>query len=402
MAARMPRRRSLAQVSGLYCALVKWLARVLGVLGVVALLAFAVSRVIAPRRSTAPDEANGPGSALIGTALPDFRQVTGWLNGDRSAADSLQGHPVVVALWSDTDPECLRALPILESWHQAYARYGARIVGVHEPDFAFASDASVPAGVARRLGLSFPIALDPGAAIGRVLGVPSSGPRLVLANPTGAIVAVATGRRQTAGIEQALRGLIEELRPEIEFPSDPGLADASAPASHGAEVPRARVVPLGVARVREGPLAGATTGRAQPFTAQFRYQVEGKAYVPFPVGLWTPGGEGVTAARGGAENFIALRYDAGALWAVLSPPKGKTVRVWVLRDEQWLTADALGADARLDSRGASYVEVSEPRLYALCRERAGEHVVKLSPEAPGLTAYALIVEPDDASAPPGP
>jgi hypothetical protein len=71
------------------------------------------------------------------------------------------------------------------------------------------------------------------------------------------------------------------------------------------------------------------------------------------------------------------------------------VRVWVLRDEQWLTADALGADARRDARGASYVDVSEPRLYALCRERAGEHVVKLSPDAPGLTVYALIVEPAD-------
>ena len=26
------------------------------------------------------------------------------------------GHPAVVALWSDTDPQCLRALPVLESW----------------------------------------------------------------------------------------------------------------------------------------------------------------------------------------------------------------------------------------------------------------------------------------------
>ena len=130
--------------------------------------------------------------------------------------------------------------------------------------------------------------------------------------------------------------------------------------------------------------------------------VEGKAYVPFPVGLWTPGRDGVTAARGGAENFIALRYDAGALWAVLSPPRGETVRVWLLCDERWLSADALGADARIDGQGASYVDVSEPRLYALCREQAGEHVVKLSPQVPGLTAYALIVEPANAGAPQGP
>jgi hypothetical protein len=69
------------------------------------------------------------------------------------------------------------------------------------------------------------------------------------------------------------------------------------------------------------------------------------------------------------------------------------VRLWVLRDEKWLPHDALGADARLDSRGASYVEIEEPRVYAVCRELPGHHIVKLSPDAPGITIHALIVEP---------
>ena len=363
-----------------------------------ALALVAAARLLVPRLLPPEDEIGAPAGELAGLTLPDFRQVADWLNGDRSFADSLQGHPTVVALWSDTEPECLRALPVLESWHQAYARYGARIVGVHEPDFVFATNASVPARVAQRLGLTFPIALDATAAIRPLLGVPSDGPRLVLADPAGTIVAAASGRGQLAGIEQGLRRLLKQLHPELDFPSDPGLAHAPSPAPT-AKAPGARVVPLGVTLVREGPLAGATPGRAQPFTAQFRFQVEGRAYVPYPVGLWTPGGEGITAARGGAENFIALRYDAGALWAVLSPRQGETVRVWVLRDDHWLSADALGADARLDGQGASYVEVSEPRLYAVCREQAGEHVVKLSPEAPGLTVHVLIVEPADARAP---
>ncbi|MEK7331703.1 MAG: hypothetical protein AAB113_12985, partial [Candidatus Eisenbacteria bacterium] len=368
-------------------------ARVLVVLGVVALLLFAVSRILLTRVFTATDRRAAPGSEMVGAALPSLADASGWLNGGPLTPDSLRGHLTVVALWSDTDPECLRALPVLQSWHQAYARYGARIVGVHEPDFAFAADPSVPARLALRMGLSFPIALDPAYAIRRHLGGPSDGPRLVLADPAGTIVGAASGRRQLAGIERALRGQLKQLHPELDFPSDPGLASGPSPARPTAEAPGARVVPLGSTRVREGPLAGATPGRAQPFTAQFRYQVEGKPYVPYPVGLWSPGGEGITAARGGAENFIALRYDAGALWAVLSPPQGETVRVWVLRDEKWLPADALGADARLDGRGDSYIEVSEPRLYAVCRERAGEHVVKLSPATPGVTVHALIVEP---------
>lgn len=383
----MPRRGSLAHV---YCVPVKGFARVLGVLAVVVLLLFAASRVL--RRMVAT-EATGPQTDLIGAALPDLRPVADWLNADRSMADSLAGHPTVLALWSDTDPECLRALPVLESWQQAYARYGARVIGVHEPDFAFAADARVPERVAERLGLSFPIALDPTYAIRGALGEPADGPRVVLADGAGTIVAAGKGRAELAAIEQALRGLIEQLHPETHFPPDPGLA--TLPGATRAE-PETRVVPLGVTRVREGPIVGATPGRAQPFTAQFRYQVEGKAYVPYPVGQWTPGGDGLTAARGGADNFVALRYDAGALWAVLGAGPGGAVRVWVLRDERWLPAESLGADARLDARGASYVDVSEPRLYAVCRALAGEHVVKLSPETPGLTVHALVVDGADA------
>lgn len=379
----------------LYCPLVKGLARVLVVLGGCALLLFVASRTILPRLFATHRAASHSEGEPLGTPLPDLSVVPGWINGDRAIADSLRGHPIVVALWSDTDPECLRALPMLESWHQAYRRYGARIIGVHEPDFAFAADAQVPTRVARRLGLNFPIALDSAGAIRQTLGAPSDGPRIVLADSSGTIVATASGNGQMAVIEQALRAQFRHLHPELDFPSDPGLAHAPSTPGPGAGTPAVRVVPLGVTRVREGPLAGATPGRSQSFTAEFRYQVEGRPYVPYPVGLWTPGGDGATAARGGAENFVALRYDAGALWAVLGAPRGEPVRVWVLSDEQWLTADALGADARRDARGASYVDVTEPRLYALCRERAGNHVVKLSPGAPGLTVYALIVEPAD-------
>jgi thiol-disulfide isomerase/thioredoxin len=361
------------------------------VVGVVGLLLFAAWRLILPRIFTPIDDAGTPSNESLGTSLPGLADAAGWLNGDRSVADSLRGHPTVVALWSDTDPECLRALPILESWHQAYARYGARIVGVHEPDFAFAADSSVPARVARRMGLSFPIALDPAYVIRRRFGGPSDGPRLVLADSAGTIVSAVSGAGELAGLERKLRRQLKQLHPELEFPSDPPLAIGRG--SQPAEAPTSRMVPLGSTRVVEGPLVGATPGRAQTFTAQFRFQVEGKLYVPYPVGLWSPGGDGITAVRSGAENFIALRYDAGALWAVLSPPRGLTVRVWVLRDERWLPADALGADARLDGRGNSYLDVDEPRLYAVCRGRAGEHVIKLSPDAPGVVVHALIVGP---------
>jgi hypothetical protein len=74
----------------------------------------------------------------------------------------------------------------------------------------------------------------------------------------------------------------------------------------------------------------------------------------------------------------------------MSPPREGPGRLWVLRDERWLPREALGADARLAPDGASYVEVSEPRLYLVAR---GGGVYKLSPERPGLVIHAITLEP---------
>jgi len=368
---------------------------------------FAVTRFVLPRFFPPRDDAAMPGGELVGRRLASLAAATDWLNSEPLTPDSLRGHPVIVALWSDTDPECLRSLPVLESWHQAYAGYGVRVIGVHEPDFAFAADSTVPARLARRLGLGFPIALDAASALPSELGGPVDGPRVLLADPTGTIVSAAVGRGILPGIERALRAELRRERGAQAFPADPEADTTGAraaavgrPGPMTAGLPATHAVFLGTGRIAQGPLADAVPGTAQPFTAQFRFQVEGQPYVPYPVGLWSPGAEGPTAARGGAENFIALRYDAGALWAVLSPPRGGTVRVWVLRDEKWLGRDALGADARLDGRGASFVVVDEPRAYAVCRASRGHHVVKLSPEGQGLTVHALIVEPSPPGAEP--
>jgi hypothetical protein len=255
---------------------------------------------------------------------------------------------------------------------------------VQVPEFAFAAEPRALGETARRLGLSFSLGLDASLEVSRGFGA-AERPRIVVADPLGRVTLDQSGAMALAHVEESIRTLIEAARPGVRFPAAASLSPATAE-SHAP-------VHLGRARVAAGPLTEVLPGRATTFTAQLRYQVEGEAYTPYPVGRWTLGADGLTAARGGAENFVALRYHAGALGAVLGPGESGPVRVWILRDEKWLPPEALGADARLDGRGASYVLVSEPRLYALTREDPGAHLVKLSPEAPGAIVYALTFEP---------
>jgi hypothetical protein len=310
-------------------------------------------------------------------ALPALDRLVAWRNGGPLTPDSLQGHPVAVLLWSDTDPRGLAGLAIADAWHRAYAPLGARVVAIHVPEYDFATDTSVALGIARQQGLALTMADDPSGFIAGALGGGPAGPHLVIAAPDGHVV-LDTIDDLSAG-QGALEAMVRAAHPGLALPPSP---DASLPRG-------VRVVDLGVGKVEEGPLRGEPAGRERVFTAEFRYQVQGHAWAPYPVGGWKSSTQGITATRGGAANYVAIRYSAERAGVVVTPPPGATARLWILRDDRWPLPDERGDDVAADERGAASVVVTGPRLYWIDRG-AGERVLKLSPDAPGVTLNAFV------------
>jgi hypothetical protein len=149
---------------------------------------------------------------------------------------------------------------------------------------------------------------------------------------------------------------------------------------------------LGAGDRPSGPLADVTPGAPRPFHAELASEIGGKSWIATPIGHWTLGADGLTAARGGAEEYVALRYDASPL-AVLAAGAGRReTRLWVLLDDGWVPGNLAGADLRYDGSGHSYVEVTWPRLYDVVKPDGHRHVVKVSPEEPGLTLHAFVFE----------
>jgi hypothetical protein len=318
-------------------------------------------------------------SARSQAHLPTLDLPATWWNGGPFPDDSLAGRPVVVLLWSEADPRTPAALATLQAWHAAYAPLGVHVLAVHVPEFRFADDSAVVGRMVRREKLSFPVASDPAGRFAASFGGATEGPHLVVADERG-VLAVDTVAAMAPG-DAALRA----------WAARAAGVGATPPVLATPDFPPVRMVRLGAGESREGPLVGLPAGHEEVFTAEFRYQEQGRAWAPFPVGGWRVRADGLEATRGGAANFIAIRYSAGRAGVVVSPPPGASARLWVLVDDQWPREEARGADVAADGRGAAYLEFAEPGLYWIEQGR-GERVLKLSPDRPGVTLHALVFE----------
>ena len=326
-------------------------------------------------------------TSLIGFRLPALPALETWLNGPPQRADSLRGKVTAIVLWRDTDPQSLWKLLGAQVWHEHLGRSGVEVVGIHLPEFAFAADSAVPAAAIRRLGVTFPIALDPGLRTWKVLGPHAGGPRVLIVDRDGRVVFDERGEGVPMASDRAItRAVLGHDGPPMRVTGGQG------PGPHPA-------VHVGNARVTRGPLVGVPTGQLTVFPVVFRSQVEGEAWTPYPVGTWTPGADGATAARGGAATIMALRYSGPALSVVMSPPATGPTRVWFLRDERWPARGDAGADVQFDPSGAASIWVDRPRLYTLAVGGVGMHVAKLSPEDPGLTIYTFHFTPGPGDGP---
>ncbi|MBV7483103.1 thioredoxin family protein [Bordetella sp. BOR01] len=93
-------------------------------------------------------------------AAPEFTGIEKWLNSEPLTLQSLRGKVVLVDFWTYTCINCIRTLPYVTRWHQAYKDQGLVVVGVHTPEFAFERSTSNVLKALDRLGIKYPVAQD--------------------------------------------------------------------------------------------------------------------------------------------------------------------------------------------------------------------------------------------------
>jgi cytochrome c biogenesis protein CcdA/thiol-disulfide isomerase/thioredoxin len=72
----------------------------------------------------------------------------------------LRGKVVLVDFWTYSCVNCVRTLPHLAAWYQAYGKEGFVIIGVHTPEFEFEKDPDNVKRAIGELGVKWPVVLD--------------------------------------------------------------------------------------------------------------------------------------------------------------------------------------------------------------------------------------------------
>jgi thiol-disulfide isomerase/thioredoxin len=330
----------------------------------------------------------GTSAALIDppqrVTAPEFTGITGWVNSAPLSLADLRGRVVLIDFWTFSCVNCTRTFPHLHALLDSFGPAGLTIVGVHSPEFDFEKDPANVRAAAQRLGVTWPVALDPDMATWNAWSN-QYWPAEYLIDRSGQVAYVNFGEGQYDRTQQAVAALVGSVP----------TASASPSVATGSASPQA--VP-GTATTPE-LYAGAQASQEHGGTGLGdgeRYGTPGEV-VDYPAsaapatqrdaievsGPWTDRGEYLVSGGGG---HIRLRFHATDVFVVAGSDSGAPLGLTVTLDGAPVAGALAGAAL---SAGTSALTVRADDLYSvLAHAPAGDHVIDIAVPQ-GLRLYTF-------------
>jgi thiol-disulfide isomerase/thioredoxin len=321
--------------------------------------------------------------------LPDLAGGSGWLNGATLTRADLQGKVVLVDFWEYTCINCLHTLPYLEEWFRRYKDAGFVIVGIHTPEFSFSADTANIDAADKRLGVRYPVLLDPNGVLWKRFGN-HEWPHEYLYDQAGNLVEDAAGEGNYQETEAKIQALLKARNPQLRLPALMALLPQDNYTKPGSVCyPHTPEVQAGILR-GPGPanLARFMNPAAENNFADAGSHQDGIIYLR---GFWRTTDQAAVSA--GDDGSAALKYHAIQVVAVMRPEDGHPIRVAVTQDGRPVARQDAGPDIQYGPDGSSYVDVNAPRAYdIIMNKHYGEHEVALAPQRFGLGLYSFDFE----------
>jgi hypothetical protein len=195
-------------------------------------------------------------------------------------------HAILIEFWDYARINSLRTLPYVKAWHKSYAELGLRVIGVHSPGYSFGRDRAAVERAVGRLGIEYPVALDPDFEVWKLYGN-RGWPARYLFDRAGWLRFVHYGEGEYFETEHAIQELLLEIEPELTLPE-----------------------PMAALRPEDKPGVKLEPQTADVVLPADRERLE-------LVRDWVDGPDYIEAADAGAGAKVKS-FRAGGVWAVLS------------------------------------------------------------------------------------
>ena len=379
----------------------EWLRRVLGVLVITGVVAIALgldTRVLAKLSSTQTasletslakklglggseaTEAKVVGGRLelpVEGELPSLDALEPWINSAGLTRKQLKGNVVLIDFWTYSCINCIRSIPYVRAWHNAYADDGLVVIGIHAPEFAFERNPDNVRQAVQDLGIRYPVALDNKLAVWTALKN-NYWPAHYFFDAKGRQRYHHFGEGRYKQSEMVIRQLLAEA----------GRAPRTAQFAQGTTTGAEKAAAIETIRSPETYVGYWRSDRFVSPGGQLHDAA--KTYVPAPLklndwaleGNWTVGRQSaVSHSKGGA---ISYRFHSRDLHLVLAAPKPVRFRITI-------DGKAPGADAGVDIKPDGTGVVTDERLYQLVRQKGEvrDRTFRIEFLDPGAEAFAF-------------
>ena len=332
----------------------------------------------------------------VGNQAPEFAAVANWINSEPLTMEELRGNVVLIDFWTYTCVNCIRTFPYLREWHAKYANKGLVIVGVHTPEFDFEKLTDNVVRSAQDASLTWAIAQDNDFGTWQAYSN-RFWPAKYLVDQDGTVRYTHFGEGAYIDTEEQIRSLLSEAGADL---SDVDVSDAPEPRvdpqAYSAD-PETRITrEIYGGYGRNASTQGTYVAHREYYNGPDRtlkYSDPGDHQNQFVYlqGSWTNGIEKLRHARQTQdyEDYIALKFFATSVNAVIDPEGGEPFDVQVTIDGRPLLPEEAGADLVVED-GRSFFRVDEARMYEVVAlpEFTG-HELTLSSNSPDFSFFAF-------------
>ncbi|WP_285429065.1 cytochrome c biogenesis protein DipZ [Pseudomonas sp. lyk4-R2A-8] len=150
-------------------------------------------------------------------AMPSLSGAVEWLNSPPLTPQALKGKVVLVDFWTYDCINCQHTLPYVKAWAEKYAKDGLVVIGVHTPEYGYERIIDNVKAQVRRLGITYPVAIDNNYAIWRNFDN-QYWPARYLIDAKGRIRGSHFGEGRYEAQERMIRALLDEAKADDSHP----------------------------------------------------------------------------------------------------------------------------------------------------------------------------------------